>query len=463
MNELFLYEHGQSVVYPGDLSELETVLERIWQQRSREDLPDFWREAQTSGQRFLEMGRNNTLRARNYVGFIRGAEFTIHILPKLYDGCWPDSPSPEELDQVYRQVLWWLSYTPYLQVPQHLSGSDQTQADPMEILIGLFATLTRQVLSQSLFQAYENRSDELAVVRGRLEMSDYLRHCLSTARWHRVRCSYESFELDNLLNRLIKRVSRLLLPWTQRALNRQKLEDILYFLDEVSDLPMQAQDCERVKLNPMFEDYRPILDYCRLFLQNSVSYAYKPDLQVFALLIPMERLFEQFLAGFLKTHQSQIKGLSRVEFQKSDLYLAQEHFADGSQKPVFQMRHDLLIEYQGREIIIDAKYKRLNPSKAYNGVSQADLYQMVAYAVKRGVKYCELIYPQIPGEVKTLSNVYHVPLASGENPIQIRVNQIPFVNKTLNQGFSNPDEILLMTTLEEILEHCLSTQSLKGT
>lgn len=459
MHELFIYEHGKPITYPGDISELEALLETIWNQRSREDTLDFWREKKQGGQPFLKIGAQGQLKARNYVGFIRGSEYTLHLLPKLYEDLGSDTPSAEKLDQIYLNLLWWLSYTPTLQVPQYLSGLDHTQGDPLEIFMGLFATLTRKVLSQSVFQSYETHNDELAVVRGRLDMKEYIRHCLSTARWHRVRCSYESFELDNLLNRLIKRVTRLLLSVTRRALTRQKLEDILYFLDEVSDEPVQAQDCDRVQLNPMFEDYRPILDYCRLFLQNSVSYAYKPELKVFALLIPMERIFEYFLAGFLDTHKSKIQGLSRVAFQKSNLYLAEEVFANERSRPAFRMYHDLMLTYFGQEIILDAKYKRLSAEKSYHGVSQADMYQMVSYGMRRDVRHCGLIYPQIPGEKEPVSKHFQVSPANGSAPIQIRAAQIPFVSESTDNDFKKSEEVLLLA-FENLLKPFISVPAI---
>ncbi|MGE3726440.1 MAG: McrC family protein [Candidatus Sericytochromatia bacterium] len=457
MDEFFLYEHGSGITFPGDLEELQSHLETIWQQRLNERFTDFWRESEAGGQRFLKIGPQAEIRARNYVGFIRDPQYTIHLLPKLYVGKTAHISPESCLEQFYQNILWWLSYTPFLQVPHHLSGMDAIQSDPIEIFIGLFATLARKTLNQSLFQAYENRSDELAVVRGRLDMPEYLRQCLTKARLHRVYCRYDNFEIDNLLNRVIKRVTRCLIPWTRRALNRQKLEDILYILDEVSDVSVQAQDCDRVQLNPMFEDYRPVLDYCRLFLQNSVSYAYKPELKCFSLLIPMERLFEQFLAGFLKTHQAQITGLNRVEFQKSDMYLAEEVLLEGGTRPAFQMRHDLLLDFCGKPILLDAKYKQLKPGQSDSGVSQSDLYQMLAYAVRRGVRHCGLIYPQVSEETAPISRAYRIPLPQESEHVNILANQIPFVHESLHEGALNPEGPLLRA-LMGLLENLLLRQ-----
>lgn len=64
---------------------------------------------------------------------------------------------------------------------------------------------------------------------------------------------------------------------------------------------------------------------------------------------------------------------------------------------MFRLRRDFLVEYQGGTWIIDAKWKLLDGADASinYGISQADFYQMFAYAHRylRGNGTLLLVYP----------------------------------------------------------------------
>jgi 5-methylcytosine-specific restriction endonuclease McrBC regulatory subunit McrC len=64
---------------------------------------------------------------------------------------------------------------------------------------------------------------------------------------------------------------------------------------------------------------------------------------------------------------------------------------------LFQYENDALMESRldGQRIIVDMKYKSvdLDNREAKYGVAQEDLYQMIAYATKRGIRNVLLVYP----------------------------------------------------------------------
>lgn len=145
-----------------------------------------------------------------------------------------------------------------------------------------------------------------------------------------------------------------------------------------------------------------VLDYCRLFLANSVTFSYKDQFQVFAFLLSMEYVFEDFIFGFMETHLNNIEGLKNLKYQKSDLYLAQLYENDQIVRDkVFNLQHDIYFEYMTKKIIADTKYKIIyNPDNDTkdpdykHGVSQADLYQLVSYAIRRKTTDLYLLYPE---------------------------------------------------------------------
>ena len=86
-----------------------------------------------------------------------------------------------------------------------------------------------------------------------------------------------------------------------------------------------------------------VRDYCLLFLSNSISFDYKNDLKLFAFLIPMEYVFEDFVFGFIEKELHEIKAKS----QRSDMYL------DVEKK--FNLKPDLWIQTPNTSFIADTK------------------------------------------------------------------------------------------------------------
>jgi 5-methylcytosine-specific restriction endonuclease McrBC regulatory subunit McrC len=55
-----------------------------------------------------------------------------------------------------------------------------------------------------------------------------------------------------------------------------------------------------------FTEFKTILDNCRLFLASLSVYKWKDDYSVFALLIPSEKLFENFIFGMFRNAEDEI-------------------------------------------------------------------------------------------------------------------------------------------------------------
>src|SRR5690606_38243691 len=139
----------------------------------------------------------------------------------------------------------------------------------------------------------------------------------------------------------------------------------------------------RMSFNPMFSSFETIRDYCVLFLENSVSFNYKSSLKLFAFLLPMEYVFEDFIFGFID---------KEIDLVKAKGQIRNTHLDEAKD---FALKPDLHLEIGGRRIIADTKYKIVysdekDPKK---GISQNDLYQMIAYAIRFNTTEIVLYYP----------------------------------------------------------------------
>src|SRR5690606_20308745 len=159
---------------------------------------------------------------------------------------------------------------------------------------------------------------------------------ISYGNYHSIECDYEPFLFDNRVNRAIKYCSRLLLNQTKFSENQRILQDVIFILDEVDDLPCSVHDIEKISINSFFEEYKLVLDSCKLILNQQLYSNNTYDLSQWCLLFPMEYIFEDFLAGFLETWFSKDW---KVHYQKSDMYLAET--SEGNN--VFNMQHDIFL------------------------------------------------------------------------------------------------------------------------
>jgi 5-methylcytosine-specific restriction enzyme subunit McrC len=427
---LNLFEYQNKVAFDGSSEGLEAFLDSIWQKRERFVSEEESEGERSDAQRFIQfLYKTKEIKSNKYVGVIHYEGHRINLLPKIFfrEG---HTITEEETAHIQSHVLWWLSYCRKIKFPNYQASQSPAQSDFFEVLIYLFAKFTRNLLNNSVYQQYEEESRETTFIKGRLNTSEYIQRNVSRGRLHKLNCTYDAFLIDNEFNRIIKYVATLLFRVSTQAENKKYLREILFMLDEVTDTPATAEQCDRIHFNPMFSDFETVRDYCSLFLSNSISFDYKNELKLFAFLLPMEYLFEDFIFGFIDRELPEVKASS----QRSDTYLDEAR--------TFQLRPDLWLEINGsdpqhpvkRSFIADTKYKIVysDGTDPKHGISQTDLYQMITYAIRFGVDKIKLFYPNtlLTTQLASGELIIHDTLA-GNQRISVTTHQLPIIHLTL--------------------------------
>ncbi len=348
-----------------------------YQERIGELSEEERQERRIHKQRFFDFTIDGKISARNYVGIVQYEGVRIEVLPKIFRG-----RKNEEGGNWGIQLLYWLSYCRKFKFPFSLSELATVEfEDFLEMLISIFANHTEEVLSSQPYQAYQELEEESAYLKGQLLFDAYTNNNLVTGNWHRFTVSHKPLQYDNGFNRIIKYVSSRLSTLTRSVHNRAKLESILFLMHDVTDVSCSASDCEKVMLNPLYKEYIQVLGLCNMFLSNQFIDIQASGSDNFCFLVPMEYVFEDFTFGFLQRHWPELK----IKSQSSS-YLATRNGQD-----VFKISNDIILD---KQLIVDTKYK-LRPIHSDNkaGVSQADMYQMVSYAIKRNCQVVLLLYP----------------------------------------------------------------------
>ena len=414
-----LFEYQNKITLDPSLEGLEDFLEEIWSRRDKSSYYQQTPDEKDESQRFIQfLRKNGEIKSNKYVGVIHFGGKKINLLPKIFF-----NPSKEyndnEISQIHNHVLWWLSYCRKIKFPNYQTNLGTSKNDFFEVIIYLFAKYTRELLNSSLYQQYEEVSHELSFVKGRINTNTYITENISKARWQKLNCTYDAFVFDNEFNRIIKHVCSMLYKVTSDNQNKKYLREILFILDDVTDQRATAEQCSKISFNPLFENFGVVRDYCQLFLSNSISFDYKNDLRLFAFLLPMEYVFEDFIFGFMSSELSDIK----IKSQRKDTFLDESN--------IFNIQPDLWIETPTKSIIADTKYKLVysDENDPKRGISQNDLYQMVSYAVRFNVDIINLFYPntvlQDQFEVATMEIKDKL---ANDRKIEIKAYQLPIIN-----------------------------------
>lgn len=415
----FEYQKYPPQNIPLQRSSLEPILLDIWRARSFLYASDFEAEpleiTEASDYQPFFRFDGECIYAKNFVGFVQLEKHLLEIYPKVFKDKGVDK------GLMLKHIFFWFRYCRKILFPYAQSNLDSLpETDIPELLIWLFASKCLEVINQNPYHQYQETAEVLATPRGKIDFQAYARNGLARGLYHQIDCVYEPFVYDNQVNRTIKYVCRLLQSVARFGETQEVLRKIVFTLDDVDDLPCSASSLQSVRLNAFFSDYEPILDWCRRFLDQHL-YSHRPyELSTWSLLLPMEYVFEDFVAGFIELELPEWK----VHPQKSDLHLTDTPKA-------FQMRHDIFLEHRentNNRIIVDTKYKMrpVDPEDKKKGVSQADLYQVFSYAVRRKCPRVVLIYPNFQEEVRPPEHFeINVDWLEG-GKITIMILEIPF-------------------------------------
>ena len=394
-------------------------LKSIWRQRNFTDLTEELEENENDKnyQPFLRFS-NNEIRANNFVGFIQTANDLVEIYPKVFRNC-PD----KDKNDMLRHIFFWFNYCTKWKFPFSQAQLDRFSIDEFpELIINLIANQFLETVSNQPLTMYQPVEEAMQTPRGSINFKRYIANSLVRGNFQNIECDYEPFLFDNKVNRVIKYCSRLLMNQTKFAENIQMLQEVVFILDEVEDIPCNSYEVENITLNSFFEDYNKALDSCKLILNQQLYSSNTYDLSQWCLLFPMEYIFEDFTAGFL---DHKFSNDWKVEYQKSNEYLS-------SNPKAFNMQHDIFLTSKTadrRKVIIDTKYKLRSldfKNDIKKGIAQADLYQMTSYAFRRGCTDILLFYPNITDGLNE-PDIFEINSGfSTDERITITAMEIPF-------------------------------------
>lgn len=335
----------------------DAVGEALWRNYEKQVAVDF--PSPKTGNRWR-------LTARGWVGHIPlTPDFHLALRPKVQLG----------------NLLGMLEYAYDLKSFRFLEGlfDCQTLEDFYERLADILANRILNRGRQGFYCAYLPKTEELPYVRGRINV----RQVISKPWDVKVQCDYEEHTADVEENQI--------LAWTVWCIARSGLctERVLptvrraYHLLQglVTLQPKSPQVCVGRQYNRLNEDYRSLHALCRFFLEQMGPSYEMGERSMLPFLVDMARLYERFVAEWLKAHRETILLPQGLDIKSQErLYVGQGIYFD----------IDLVLQDVAMGVakyVLDTKYK------VPTAPASSDIAQVVAYAEAKGCQEAILVYP----------------------------------------------------------------------
>ena len=258
-----------------------------------------------------------------------------------------------------------------------------------EIFINLYIQEVRRLVKNGIKSSYLNQEENLNVYKGKLLVNEHLKQ--NIVHKERFYVVFDEYQANCPQNRLIKSTLLKLQQLTGSAQNSKEIRQLLVSFELVEPSKNYEKDFSKVVIDRTTKCYEVLLKWSKVFLKNKSFSMFSGTESARALLFPMEKVFEAYVAKNLKKRLNQAGW--DVSIQDKGYYLFDTLNGEKYQK--FALRPDLVITRPDESIIIlVTKWKSLiNNKKANYGISQADMYQMYAYAKKYQASEVWLLYP----------------------------------------------------------------------
>ena len=264
-------------------------------------------------------------------------------------------------------------------------GYEDIAAEEFENMHNLFAAILSKgigrQLKQGLYREYLNRKEDIAVVRGKIDMPGTIQKRLSRRRV--LTCEYDELSENNLLNQILKTTVMILLRHgrvDQEYKNDLKKE--MLFFSTVDTIDPAAIRWTAIRFQRNNSTYRMLVTLCQLILEGMLLTTDSGEYQLASFIDQqhMNRLYEKFILEYYAKECPQVTAAaSQIPWVLDD--------GIGTMLPV--MQSDIMLTRGNDVLIIDAKYYTHTTQTHFDvhTLHSGNLYQIFTYVKNKDTEY----------------------------------------------------------------------------
>ena len=336
---------------------------------SKKNHPDFYKELESfaktdKGKDVLQFtGNGRYLQAKSYVGTIQTTSgFILEILPKTVK-----DNDVDKSKQIFMKLLHLLYKLPNYKNIDSANFEKIKDLEIFEIFIFMFLEEVGIIIKKGIKSDYVGQEDNLFYLKGKLLINEQIKR--NTVHKERFYVQYDDYNQNRAENRLIKSTLKLLSNISKDFNNQRKIRQYLEHMNWIELSLNIDKDFSMVKTGRGMEYYKNALIWSKVFLKKESFSSFSGDTVAFAILYPMEKLFECFVEWWLEIRYPHLQ----IEAQNGGY----DFVTKENNKQLFGVRPDFLIKKENKVICVaDAKWKLIENDGDF---SQSDFYQLFAY------------------------------------------------------------------------------------
>ncbi|NTF83614.1 McrC family protein [Rhizobium rhizogenes] len=246
-----------------------------------------------------------------------------------------------------------------------------------------------------------------------------------------------SLDDDTAENRFIRGVLDFIRPKSHGQV-RARIEQQITSLESVPVPANPLRELLRIRADRLPAAYRPVIRLGRAILTGEAPGLFAGDYSGQSEIVFTARAFERFMGIFI---ESLAENLSLNVSVQPPVALGSWTMQDGTTSDAFEVYPDVLLESKRglRPVILDTKWKTLDPRAQNLGVSLSDVYQMTSYCARLGYTRAILLYPWV-SRTPVPSRV--LKLGVGTSAVEITIATVDMLDRSF-AALDNSFETLL--------------------
>ena len=309
-------------------------------------------------------------------------------------------------------------------------GTEEFQ-NTADLLSAILVKGVSTQIKRGLGRAYVEETDTLSCLRGKIDISESVKHQTMTRQ--KLVCTYDVFSVNSYMNRILKTTMEILMRSDIPRARKKELKNLLMYFREVQSLDPYTINW-KLRYDRNNQTYRMLISVCYLVLKGLLQKTAdgKHKMMDFLDEQRMCRLYEKFILEFYRKEHPEFHAAS------SEVKWALD---DGYDFMLPSMKTDITLSLPGKMLIIDAKYYSATTQTQFgvHKLHSGNLYQIFTY-VKNAAQKCDhvsglLLY------AKTDEEIYP------QDDYQMSGNQIGAAVLDLSKDFQE-----IRQTLDSIIE-----------
>lgn len=319
--------------------------------------------AQRNGSKYFSLVHEG-VQFKQYVGAIQVEDLTIEILPKV-------DQKVEDYSLWRNFLLDMLQYCQLIKLNTfnrvHLSLKENTSL--LDLYYQIFLQEVGNLVKKGLYQTYQSEYQNSSTLKGKIAFHQHLsKNYIHRERFYSI---YQGRSFDNPFNQIIYQA---LLHLFNTGLTPQLQDQLKRLLVHFPKVNTTFLPLNHLTFNRMNSHYCEAVNMAQIILSHNGLFLAAGNMPFLCVLFDMNKLFEEYIYRQLRQVMLNVQRQQATPFWNRRT-----------------IRPDIILELEGKKIIIDTKWKILNKVNP----PMADVQQAYIYSQYFDAQQTVLLYPNV--------------------------------------------------------------------